>query len=94
MEELRIKEINGIKVEAYGLSNGQFSAACTILELGESESGFDSLEKTTEFAEMWINNENFEKPYREWLRKCVDKGAEIYTFSEDWQCIGEVAVFR
>lgn len=92
MEQVKTKVVNGIKVETYELDDRLFERACALINIREDESGFDCLEYANEFAEDWANTD-FDKDYRDWLKKCLDAGAEIYTYKEDWQPIGEIAVF-
>ena len=89
------RELNGHHVEAYGLSDSQFDAACRLLTLSllESKDCPDSLEDADGFVDEWLDDEEFEADYREWLKKCVDGNATIYTYKEGWQPISEVAVF-
>lgn len=88
------KYLKGIKIETYDLSSSQFESACSIASNGILESGFDSLEDASQFVSSWIEDESFDEGYRAWLKECVDKGAEIFTLKEDWQPVGEIAIFK
>jgi hypothetical protein len=93
--EVKRKEINGVKVETYELNNSQFDNACTLAGFGgPNKDGFYSLEDATPFVNEWVNASDLDEGYKDWLKDCSDKGAEIYTYKEDWQPISEIAVFR
>ena len=96
MEKILKREFNGISVEGFELTKGQFGAASSLVQLGdmESESGFDRLEDASQFVKEWIESDTFDTDYKEWLKDSIEKGAEIYTYYEDWQPIGEIAVYR
>jgi hypothetical protein len=94
MKNVLKKIVDGVRVEGYGLTKSQFDAACAIVEFGKSESGFDSLEDASPYVDEWLNNEEFDVEYRAWLKKCLEGGAEIYSYTEHWQPINEIAIFK
>lgn len=91
--EVRTKELNGMKVESYELNEHDFETACTLLECGVMKDEHGELEDATPYLQEWIDNEYLDNGYREWLKKCIDSGAEIYTYNFGWQPISEIAVW-
>ena len=84
---------DGIVVESYELTEHQFERACQLFGTEHMRSEFDSLEQSDQYLGFWLAEDSpFESEKLEWLRGCVDSCAEIYTYKEGWQQIGEIAV--
>ena len=84
---------NGVYFETYELNPHQFERAVTLYSSDIKNSHDDSIEDASLFVNEWIDEKTLDKKYREWLKKMVNKGAEIYTYKEGWQPISEIAVW-
>lgn len=95
---VRKADINGIHVESFELTESQFNRVIEIIQCNGREDDFndfeDGLGNASLYVNEWINNDNFDIDYRNWLKSMVDTGASIYTYYEDWQPISEVAIIK
>ena len=91
---MKTKEINGTRIEAYELNDKQFENACKMIVDGSTRLGNNSIEDSSDFVDVWFENTYMDEDYKNWLNKCVDEGADIYTYNEGWQPISEIAVFN
>lgn len=86
---------NGITIESFSLMEHQFERACQLCEKEGMASEFDSLSPSNLFLETWLGEDSpMDSDEKEWLQKMVDEGADIYTYNDGWQSIGEVAVWN
>jgi hypothetical protein len=92
---LTTKTPNGIVAETMTLTEMQLERAIQLYQSESKTSGMDSLVETEPyFIETWTDPKfDLDEEVKEWFRENVTKGADIYTYKEGWQEIGEV-VFK
>ena len=84
------------RIETFDLTEEQHDLAVEMIRNGKKESGKSSLQEADkEMANVWIADAHSEgnEEYAEFLREALAVDADLYTFKEGWQEIGEVAVY-
>ena len=90
---LEKKLANGVVIESFSLTEHQFERACQLYEIEHRTGEFDSLVESDAWLDGWLSQYSPLEPDEvEWLKCNVDRGADIYTYRDGWQDIGEIAV--
>jgi len=90
---LRKQLQSGKVIESFILNERQFDRACMLYEKEGMRTDVDSLESVELLVEEWIDVDSpLEVAELEWLKKVIREGADIYTYRDGWQSIGEIAV--
>ena len=83
-------------IKTFDLNKTQLEKAKRLLN-GEVVDGCSVEEVSEEMLEVWISDLSGSKDSDDverakWYRQMIDEGAELYTFKDGWQDIGEIAV--
>lgn len=80
------------EIKSIGLSKEQEQIAINLLNGGGDET--HTLTRVyDDILQVWAED-NYLDEGTEFYKECLEKGAEVYTLKEDWQELGEIAVFN
>ena len=97
MSEVQETKLDICKVVSCGLTKEQHDIAVAMVK----DNPFDLMQyglkevEDREMVNVWIADAHSEgnEEYAEFLRKALAEDANLYTFKDEWQEIGEVAIY-
>ena len=89
---------NAYKIETFGLTDEQHDIAVEMYKNNPFNLMQYDLKEVDdrEMVNVWIADAHSEgnEEYAEFLRKALAEDANLYTFKDEWQEIGEVAIYN